>query len=96
MDRQLDFTRPGIVIHDEKIAFQGVDRRGVPERRVLCVVSREALDDHGRLVGAGRDERHEVFNEAMGHIFAIASRKYYEGLLEPGGSVLVTSDDLNP
>jgi hypothetical protein len=96
MDRQLDFTRPGIVVYDEKIAFQGVDRRSVPEQKVPCVVSREALEDHGGLVGASRDERHEVFNEAMGRIFAIASRKYYEGRIEPDGSVLVTSDDLNP
>jgi hypothetical protein len=96
MDRQLDFARPGIVIYDEKIAFQGVDRRGAPERKVPCVVSREALDDHGRLIGASREERQEVFNGAMGRIFALASRKYYEGRLEPDGSVLVTSDDLNP
>lgn len=92
----LDFRRPGIVVHTDKVVFQGVDPRPVPPRRVLCIVSDIALQDRGGIVGNRREDWHAAFNAYMDEVFAAADRKYRYGDLEPDGSVLVATADLNP
>ena len=58
---------------------------------VRCEISREALDDHFH--GDKKDEL-EVFRANRRVIEDIARRKYLAGQTEPGGSVVIHSDDL--
>ena len=61
------------------------------ERRVLCAISREALDDHFH--GDHRNKL-EVFRENRGAIEEITRRKYIAGKLEPDNTVLVRTADI--
>jgi Fic family protein len=62
------------------------------KRRVLCVISREALEDH--YSEGGRLRPDAAFRAHRAEIEAFASRKYTLGLLEPDGSVLIRTRDL--
>lgn len=61
-------------------------------KQVTCAISREALEDH---FGLTNQDVIKVFSKHMEHIQHEARRKYLSKLLEPDGSVLVRSEDLN-
>ncbi|HVN01349.1 MAG TPA: DUF1488 family protein, partial [Caulobacteraceae bacterium] len=70
------------------IQFWGQDG----EKRVLCRISREALDDH--FSDGDRLRPDAAFQAHRAEIAAFASRKYALGQSEPDGSVLIRTGDL--
>jgi transcriptional regulator with XRE-family HTH domain len=70
------------------VAFSGQDG----ERRVLCRISSEALDDHF----SDRDRLRPVaaFRKHRKEIEALARRKYVSGQREPDGSILIRTGDI--
>jgi len=61
-------------------------------KRVRCIVSREALDDH--FSDGDRLRPDAAFRAHRAEIEALANRKYVYGQLEPDGSVLIRTGDL--
>jgi transcriptional regulator with XRE-family HTH domain len=74
---------------DERIAFWGQDG----EKRVLCRISREALDDH--FSDRDRLRPEAAFKKYRKDIESFARRKYLLGRLEPDGTVLIRNDDIS-
>jgi transcriptional regulator with XRE-family HTH domain len=70
------------------VAFSGQDNK----KRVLCRVSREALEDHFSEGGRLRPEA--AFKKNRSGIEALARRKYVTGQREPDGSVLIRTGDI--
>jgi hypothetical protein len=70
------------------VVFWGLDR----DKRIRCIISEEALDDHFR--GDNRNKL-EVFRENLPAIEEIARRKYLSGQAEPDGSVLIRTADIS-
>jgi transcriptional regulator with XRE-family HTH domain len=72
----------------EGVSFWGQDG----EKRVLCRISREALDDHF----SERDKLRAdaAFRKHRRDIEAFARRKYLLGQIEPDGSILIRTGDL--
>jgi transcriptional regulator with XRE-family HTH domain len=70
------------------IAFWGQDGT----QRVLCRISREALDDH--FSDRGRSKPDAAFNKYRKQIEALARRKYLSGQREPDGSVMISTNDI--
>ena len=70
------------------VTFWGQDG----EKRVRCVISREALDDH--FSESDRLKPDAAFKKRRQEIEALARRKYLRGQLEPDGSVLIRTLDL--
>ena len=62
------------------------------KKRVRCIVSREALDDH--FSDGDRLEPDAAFQAHRAEIEAFANRKYGRGQLEPDGSIIIRTDDL--
>jgi len=62
------------------------------EKRVRCVVSREALEDH--FSDGDRLRPDAAFRAHRAEIEAFASLKYARGQLEPDGSILIRTRDL--
>ncbi|MEJ0067386.1 MAG: DUF1488 family protein [Caulobacteraceae bacterium] len=62
------------------------------EKRVRCLISREALEDH--FSDGGRLRPDAAFRTHRAEIEAFASRKYARGQLEPDGSILIRTADL--
>jgi transcriptional regulator with XRE-family HTH domain len=63
------------------------------KKRIKCVISREALDDH---FSDGDKLRSEAaFAKYKSQIQALARRKYLLGQLEPDGSVLIRTLEIN-
>jgi Fic family protein len=62
------------------------------KKRVRCIISREALDDH--FSDGDRLKPDAAFQAHRAEIEAIASRKYARGQLEPDESVLIRTGDL--
>jgi hypothetical protein len=61
-------------------------------RRVRCIISREALDDH---FSEGDKLRPDAaFQKHRAEIEAFASRKYALGQLEPDGGIIIRTQDL--
>jgi hypothetical protein len=88
--RGLNFpnTEHGTDTTRDTIFFWGEDG----QKRVRCMISREALDDH---FSEGRGLRPDAaFRAHLAEIEAFASRKYAHGQLEPDGSVLIRTGDL--
>jgi hypothetical protein len=87
--RALEFPAPEekYVFDGGIVMFWGQDR----ETRVLCAISREALDDHFR--GDNKDQL-EVFKANRQAIEREARRKYLAGETEPDRSVLIRTGDL--
>lgn len=74
-------------INRDAVLFWGRDK----EQRILCIISREALDDHFH----GDDRKKlEVFRENRVIIEDIARRKYLSGRVEPDGTVLIGTADI--
>ena len=71
------------------VVFWGLDR----DKRIRCVISEEALDDHFR--GDNRNKL-DVFRENLTAIEELARRKYLSGHAEPDGSVLIRTADIRP
>jgi DNA-binding transcriptional ArsR family regulator len=69
------------------VVFWGLDRN----RRIQCVISEEALDDHFH--GDNRNKL-EVFRENLPAIEEIARRNYLSGNVGPDGSVLIRTADI--
>jgi DNA-binding transcriptional ArsR family regulator len=69
------------------VVFWGLDR----DKRIRCVISEEALDDHFH-----NDNRNklDVFRENLPTIEEIARRKYLSGQIEPDGSVSIRTADI--
>jgi transcriptional regulator with XRE-family HTH domain len=70
------------------VAFWGRDGT----QRVLCRISREALDDH--FSEGDRLKPEAAFDKHRKRIEALARRKYLSGQREPDGSVLIRTDDV--
>lgn len=85
----LTFTADAIEDGDRMtINFAGYDG----DKRVLCRVSREALDD---LLAPNRsDDRMSIYRIYQGGIQSNASTKYDRGLFEADGSVMIRSADV--
>ena len=62
------------------------------EKRVRCIISREALDDH--FSNGDRLRPDAAFQAHRAEIEVIASRQYALGELEPDGSVIIRTADL--
>ena len=73
---------------DERIIFWGQDG----EKRVRCMISREALDDH--FSDGDRLRQEAAFKKYRSDIEALARKKYLLGQLEPDGSVLVRTNEI--
>ena len=61
-------------------------------RRVRCVISREALDDH--FSDRDRLRPDAAFQKYRTEIEALARKKYILGQLEPDGSVLIRTNEI--
>jgi Fic family protein len=61
-------------------------------KRVRCIISREALDDH--FSDRGRMRPDAAFPAHRTEIEAIANRKYARGQTEPDGSIIIRTGDL--
>lgn len=61
-------------------------------RRVRCVISREALDDH--FSDRDRLRPDAAFQKYRTEIEALARRKYILGQLEPDGSILIRTNEI--
>lgn len=72
----------------EGVMFWGQDG----EKRILCKISREALDDHFSEHDRLRPEA--AFRKYRRDIEAMARRKYLLGQSEPDGTVLIRTNDL--
>jgi transcriptional regulator with XRE-family HTH domain len=70
------------------VAFWGQDGT----QRVLCRISREALDDH--FSDRDRLKPDTAFKEYRKQIEALARRKYVSSQREPDGSVLIRTNDI--
>ena len=70
------------------VAFWGLDRK----KRVLCAISRQALDDHFK--GDAVKDKLEVFKAHHETIEREARQKYLAGDTENDGSVLIRTEDL--
>jgi Fic family protein len=68
--------------------FWGTDGK----KRVRCIISREALDDH--FSDGDRLEPDAGFQAHRAEIEAFANRKYGRGELEPDGSIIIRTADL--
>jgi len=87
--RELTFFAPQerYISSRDAVVYFGQDGK----RRVRCVISREALDDHFH--GDHRNKL-DVFRENRKAIEATTRRKYLDGELEPDNSVLVRTTDI--
>lgn len=72
----------------EGVSFWGQDG----DTRVLCKISREALDDH--FSERDRLRPDAAFRKHRRDIEALARRKYLLGQSEPDGSILIRTGDL--
>ncbi len=61
------------------------------DKRIFCLISREALDDH--FSDRDRLKPNEAFLAHREEIEAFASRKFARGQLEPDGSILIRTGD---
>jgi transcriptional regulator with XRE-family HTH domain len=61
-------------------------------QRVLCRISREALDDH--FSDGDRPRPEAAFKKFRKEIEGLARRKYLSGQREPDGSVLIRTNDV--
>jgi transcriptional regulator with XRE-family HTH domain len=62
------------------------------DRRVRCVISREALDDH--FSDRDRLRPDAAFQKYRMEIEALARKKYILGQLEPDGSILIRTNEI--
>jgi Fic family protein len=62
------------------------------EKRVRCIISREALDDH--FSEGGRLPPDTAFQEHQAEIEALANRKYALGQLEPDGNIIIRTGEV--
>src|SRR5690606_33737873 len=87
--RRLDFTEPKPVYLPDRMVVRFWGKDG--DKRVICEISREALDDHYQ--GDDKDKL-KVFEASQAAIEHEARRKYLDDRLEPDGSVLIRTTDL--
>jgi transcriptional regulator with XRE-family HTH domain len=73
---------------DERIIFWGQEDK----KRVRCMISREALDDH--FLDGDRLRPEAAFKKYHSEIEALARKKYLLGQLEPDGSVLIRTMEI--
>ena len=62
------------------------------KKRIRCIISREALEDH--FSDGDRPRPDAAFQAYRGEIEAVANRKYARGRLEPDGSIIIRTEDL--
>jgi transcriptional regulator with XRE-family HTH domain len=72
---------------EDRLVFWGQ----VGEKRVKCMISREALDDH--FSEKDRLRPRAAFEKYRADIESRVRRKYILGYLEPDGAVLIQTDD---
>lgn len=72
---------------NEAVRFWGDDGT----RRILCAITRDALDDHYK---PERKDKLKTFDANRAAIEQEARRKFLAEALEPDGSVLIRTDDL--
>ena len=70
------------------VFFEGLDGK----KRVRCLISREALDDH--FSDGDRLRPEAAFKKYRSDIEALARRKYLLDQLEPDGSVLIRTNEI--
>jgi transcriptional regulator with XRE-family HTH domain len=86
--RTLIFTDQDFKSDGDRVAFWGQDG----EKRVLCRISREALEDHFSDKDQLRPEA--AFKKHRKQIEALARRKYSLDQHEPDGTVLIRNNDV--
>jgi hypothetical protein len=84
-------ARPRYDFDRDVVIFPAEDARG---ERVLCAISREALDDHFGTDGQTNDRRVEAFRHHRQEIERMAREVYLHGPVPPDGSVLVKTADV--
>jgi transcriptional regulator with XRE-family HTH domain len=72
----------------ERISFWGQDG----EKKILCRISREALDDH--FSDRDRLRPEAAFKKYRHDIEALARRKYALDQLEPDGTILIRTNEI--
>lgn len=89
-ERRLTFQNPDPTydVNREVILFWGEDNN---KRKIACRISREALEDHFKLVL--NKNAVEIFNQNQMYITQQAQRKYLSDRFEQDGSILLKTED---
>lgn len=90
-DIQFADARPRYDFDRDVVIFPAEDTRG---DRVMCAISREALDDHYGTDGQTNDQRVETFRRHRQEIERMAREVYLHNPVPPDGSVLVKTADV--
>ena len=90
-DIQFADARPRYDFDRDIVIFPAEDTRG---ERVLCAISREALDDHFGTDGQTNDQRVETFRHHRQEIERMAREVYLHSTVPSDGSVLVKTADV--
>jgi hypothetical protein len=90
-DIQFADARPRYDFDRDIVIFPAEDTRG---ERVLCAISREALDNHFGTDGQTNDHRVETFRRHRQEIERMAREVYLHSPVPPDGSVLVKTADV--
>ena len=75
----------------DSIAFHA-EANGGP---IACSVSREALQAYARTSGSSGEQLLDIFHDNSSAVGRLAKRKFEANALEPNGSILIGSADLN-
>ena len=75
----------------DSIAFHAESRSGP----IACSVSREALQLYARTSGSSGEQLLDIFHDNSSAVGRLARRKFEANALEPNGSILIRSADLN-
>jgi hypothetical protein len=81
---------PRYNVDHDTVLFEAESAR----ERVLCAISREALEDHFGADGLTKEQRVEVFRRHRGEIQEMARLIYLDHPVPADGSVLITSADV--
>jgi len=86
--RTLVFDDQKFEFDGDRVAFWGEDGK----KRVLCRISRQAIEDH--FSDKDRLRPKAAFEKHQKQIKALARRKYSFGQLEPDGTVMIRNSDV--
>jgi hypothetical protein len=90
-DIQFSDARPRYDLDRDIVTFPAEDIKG---ERVLCAISREALDDHFGTDRQSNDQRVDAFRSHRQEIERMAREVYLQKPVPPDGSVLVKTADV--
>lgn len=89
--RHLEFPQPNSYNDFDRMVIVFWGQAG--DKRIKCAISKEALDDHYR--GNSRLSELQIFINNQRAIEHEARRKYLENRLEPDGTILIKSADID-